>query len=377
MATSNVLANPVARLGIYLAFALTGAVTNLIGPLAPEMQSAWRMSDEQIGQLFSWQFATSTLATLLVGRWLRVSAPVGLALIAIGVWLLGHAPNQNAAVAVATYGAGLGLAIPSINLLIATSTGREQAGSELALLNAFWVLGAAGFPFLLAMLPHARGTALLDAIALTSAAACIFTAWTFGKAGNLEPAEPIGAFRSDSVLFALFFFLYVGAEVGISGWLPAHADRATRSVIGSRIVLAFWGSLLLGRFLTSSLVRRIDQKKILLGSIAVGTIAATVLALAHSEAIILLAAVTTGAAFAPLFPVNLALFTLAGHRAGWVLACAGLGAAVIPWLMGVISTQTGSLRYAVLLPIISLVLLFAIALAYQQTAATVSSIESS
>jgi fucose permease len=321
--TNNVLANPLTRSVIYIAFALTGAVTNLLGPIAPEMESAWQISDAQVGQLFSWQFATSTLATILVGRHLRTSAPFGLALIAIGVYILGHASGQSAAIGVAVYGAGLGLAIPSLNLLVGTGTRRERASSELALLNAVWVGGAAGFPFIHAAFPGVRGTPMLDVIALVAVAASVSTALVFAKQRELISAAQMGAFRSESLLFALFFFLYVGAEVGISGWLPTHANRATGSNIGSQAVVVFWLALLLGRLLTALLVRQRDERKILLGSLILGLIATSVLFLADSKIVVLFAAALTGAGFAPLFPVNLALFARAGHHAGWVLACAG------------------------------------------------------
>jgi FHS family glucose/mannose:H+ symporter-like MFS transporter len=38
------------------------------------------------------------------------------------------------------------------------------------------------------------------------------------------------------------------------------------------------------------------------------------------------------------------------RQAGIVLAVSGLGAASLPWLMGVVSTRTGSLQVALALP---------------------------
>ncbi len=63
---------------------------------------------------------------------------------------------------------------------------------------------------------------------------------------------------------------------------------------------------------------------------------------------------TLGLALAPFFP---ATFGLLLHRqppartAGLILAVSGLGAALFPWLMGVISTHTGSLRTAMAVPV--------------------------
>jgi FHS family glucose/mannose:H+ symporter-like MFS transporter len=38
------------------------------------------------------------------------------------------------------------------------------------------------------------------------------------------------------------------------------------------------------------------------------------------------------------------------RQAGIVLAVSGLGAAALPWIMGVVSTRTGSLQLALALP---------------------------
>jgi FHS family glucose/mannose:H+ symporter-like MFS transporter len=64
-------------------------------------------------------------------------------------------------------------------------------------------------------------------------------------------------------------------------------------------------------------------------------------------------AVLLGLSLAPFFPATWSL--LMGERprarqAGIVLAVSGLGAAALPWMMGVVSTHTGSLQVALALP---------------------------
>jgi FHS family glucose/mannose:H+ symporter-like MFS transporter len=41
------------------------------------------------------------------------------------------------------------------------------------------------------------------------------------------------------------------------------------------------------------------------------------------------------------------------RQAGIVLAVSGLGAAALPWMMGVVSTHTGSLQVALALPFVA------------------------
>jgi fucose permease len=61
-----------------------------------------------------------------------------------------------------------------------------------------------------------------------------------------------------------------------------------------------------------------------------------------------------GLSLAPFFPSTFALLLRqrpAPRTAGLILAVSGLGAALFPWLMGFVSTQTGSLRTAMAVPL--------------------------
>jgi fucose permease len=84
------------------------------------------------------------------------------------------------------------------------------------------------------------------------------------------------------------------------------------------------------------------------------------LAAAHSAWTIGWFAVLLGLSLAPVFPATFAL--LMGERptarqAGIVLAVSGLGAAALPWMMGAVSTGTGSLQVALVLPLAAAVAL--------------------
>jgi MFS transporter, FHS family, glucose/mannose:H+ symporter len=51
--------------------------------------------------------------------------------------------------------------------------------------------------------------------------------------------------------------------------------------------------------------------------------------------------------------------------AGFILAVSGLGAALFPWMMGVLSTQTGSLRVAMAVPWTLAILLLLFSLVFR------------
>ena len=70
----------------------------------------------------------------------------------------------------------------------------------------------------------------------------------------------------------------------------------------------------------------------------------------------------SGLSLAPFFPATWALLMAQGptaRQAGIVLAVSGLGAAALPWMMGVVSTRTGSLQVALALPLAAAAMLLA------------------
>jgi fucose permease len=76
-------------------------------------------------------------------------------------------------------------------------------------------------------------------------------------------------------------------------------------------------------------------------------------------------ALITGLSFATLYPITVARFShrfgIAARTIGAVMfSLASVGPAVMPWMVGVISHATGSLRTGLLLPLGATVVLFLI-----------------
>jgi FHS family glucose/mannose:H+ symporter-like MFS transporter len=72
--------------------------------------------------------------------------------------------------------------------------------------------------------------------------------------------------------------------------------------------------------------------------------------------------VLLGLSLAPFFPSTFALLMRrrpTSRQAGTVIAASGLGAALFPWMMGAVSTHTGSLRLAMGVPLVLAVALLA------------------
>src|SRR5712671_4258432 len=120
-----------------IAFLPTGILQTLLGPMLPILIVRWALNDTQAGNLFLVQFLASLagvqLSGLLLTRWgYRPAFLWGLLLMACGVSTLLLGSSALGMAAVAAYGLGLGLVVPSDNLLIAEIGSSSSSASDAA-----------------------------------------------------------------------------------------------------------------------------------------------------------------------------------------------------------------------------------------------------
>jgi FHS family glucose/mannose:H+ symporter-like MFS transporter len=112
--------------------------------------------------------------------------------------------------------------------------------------------------------------------------------------------------------------------------------------------------LTVGRAVAAALLLRMGERRLMQISLTLSAALGAGLATAHTAIGIASFAVLLGLCLAPVFPASFAILIGKQPRArqvGVVLASSGLGAAALPWLMGVISTHTGSLQIALGVPV--------------------------
>jgi fucose permease len=176
------------------------------------------------------------------------------------------------------------------------------------------------------------------------------------RASAVPGPAPAGMKEATTIAyFAFLAFLYVGIEATVGNWMSTYASRTTAwTFAGSTLAVAvFWAALLLGRALTPVMLTRMPEQRLYRVSVFATIAGVLVLLSAHTPLTILLAAAATGLSLAPLFPLILALFLAeigGSNNAGWVFAVAGMGGAVLSWLTGIVSSDTGSLRIGLLVP---------------------------
>ena len=344
---------------------LAGLGTALLGPILPLLARQWGMLDRQSGLLMMAKFCGSFLGGVTVSGKLRWSLLVGMMAGAVGFGGFAVSPSMSVGcVGLFVGGFGLGQIITSVNIL----AGRRftaHRGSALAMLNFSFSLGAMLSALLAAwLLPRFALRSLLEGFAMLFAVGVVtLIAQMRGTAASAEEfdrasleAEPqMGLSGRAYLYFAALLVLYGGLETCLSGWLTTFALRYGDKTlaVSEYTTLLLWMSLTVGRVGASAVMLRVGEKTVQRWGLGLAAVFTAALAMAHSAVTIAGFAVLLGLSLAPFFPATWALLMAerpTARQAGIVLAVSGLGAAALPWLMGVVSTQAGSLQVALALP---------------------------
>jgi fucose permease len=346
------------------AYVLLGMATTMLGPLLPLLQAQWQLSDRQLGLLFVAQFCGGFAGSMLSGEVTRrrsaaFTGRLGFLLIAAGFAIMPWPQPGTLILGIASYGIGIGLALPSITLTVCALF-RDQPARALNLLNFFWAVGAIAAPGLVLKLVagdlHRLRTTLLAAavLQLPFVLRLPATAEQPAALGRAGVADGLAGRELRLILScALLIFAYVGVENGVAGWMPTFAMRFHGLEAGKIAALQaiFWAAFLLSRLLTAALIRSGDELRLLAPALLTAALGSLILLGGRGEASQVVAALLMGAGFAPVFPTAVSLLTASisdewRPRLGWVYAAGGLGGAAVPYAIGALSNATGNLRSA-------------------------------
>lgn len=354
---------------IHLGFVLAGIVTTLLGPILPVLIMHWRLTDAQAGLFFSAQYFAAlagslTLSTLLVWRGYKVVLVAGFTFIAVGVSLLLHGNHIAGLVFTAVYGYGLGLILSSVNLWVAEVAEEHRAAADLSIVNVAWGTGAIICP---ALVVFAQKSGIVPRMLLgvgvvsVSLAVALALLHVEPRAKSFERSRPVengsAAEKRTFVLMGSFFFLYVGSESSVGGWIAALAKRmgTGHADLWALAPMFFWGGLIAGRVLAPFVLRRVKEERLLGGGLLAGVAGSLALLEVRNFGDIAVCAVAIGLSFAAIYPILVAslvrAFGSGARRVGSIMfAMASLGGAMVPWLVGEISTRTDALRAGLLAP---------------------------
>jgi fucose permease len=360
---------------VHAGFIVAGAVTILLGPILPMLAARWSLKDAETGYFFLAQFLTAILGSAIssyaIPRWgYKKSFLASFCLIGIGVGALGHFEWVGTLAAISIYGAGLGFLSPATNLWIGEAAKTGRAGA-LNLINFSWTAGAMLCPFLVALTSGANHLNYL-LYGFTVAAAALAAASVFlpldlpviveSPAANESASSAPTSFLALTVLFGVVFFLHLGSENALGGWVASYSHRILDPNSRAWIITPslFWGGLLAGRAVAPSILKRVSEILVVQFALAIAIVGVAILISANGFGGIAAGTFIAGAGVAPVFASLMSWMVraygpAARALAGQLLGVGILGGACVPWGVGILSTHFGSLKYGLALVLFTLV----------------------
>ena len=225
-------------------------------------------------------------------------------------------------------------------------------------------------PFLVALALRAHrpdlfflGTAAALLVLMSLLAGSRFVPDTREEVASPNGPAKVWTIRILPLICAVFFF-YVGVETCFGNWVATYARRLSPENSALDIITPsfFWGALLLGRALAPFVLRFCRETKLASMGLTLALVGGIGLVSARGLKLIEVSCVLTGLGLASIYPITVSLlrrwFGEATRRAsGAVFSSGNVGGAVLPWMLGVVSTYSGSLRLAFLVPLLGVLLL--------------------
>ena len=365
------------KLVLHIVFFLSGIATVLIGQVLPVLIHRFSLSDLQAGYLFPAQIlvgaVTGNYLSGYIGRRTGyISASViGCFLMTAGLLLM-NSPNYWICVAgFVANGLGTGLTLPAINLLVLEMT-EGNAAAALSILNFCWGTGAiVSKPFVdrIGSPESIFFPTLVLAIAVAIGGLALFLAAREGIVrspvydSHSEPSTPVWQ-TGLAWAIAMFNFVHVGFESGISGWLTTYSDRLDPAS-ASRLIsptLLYFGFFVLGRGVLPAMFRFVSENAVFLVNLVLMLCGLVVSLTAISTLQLGIGAAMAGLGTSVIFPMNVARFGRifgpdASRRAMPFFLAGTLGSAVLSWLIGFLSDRVGSLRLGMMTLMVSVAFL--------------------
>jgi len=363
-------------LAAYASFFPIGIATVLLGPMLPALSARWSLNYSQAGALFTAQYLGSTSAVVFSGwlvhkRGYRFAIKSGLLLATAGLALLLSGPEIVGIVCIAAYGAGLGLAVPAANILVAEVNPHRRSAS-LNILNFCWSAGAVSCPFLAAFAVNRHRVSLFFEL-VAALMLLVLVGILLMPASVTEPRTKQAGTESAGIQWkhkaiiplAALFFVYVGTENAFGGWVATFAKSLGSMSTAMSLMTPsfFYSSLMIGRWVAPFLLRRIDEVWLARGGLILSCAGMGGMIVSHSLSSVLISASVAGFGTASVYPITIALlsreFGPAASQVGSLMfTLSNIGGGLLPWSSGIVSTRLGTLKAGLAVPLIGSALMF-------------------
>jgi MFS transporter, FHS family, glucose/mannose:H+ symporter len=347
------------KIFLHAGFFLSGIATVIIGQLLPIMKEKFVLNDEQLGNFFPAQFAGSLIGTFLTNwfgkrnRFLLASL-TGCLLMSGGVLMLNFGSYELCLFGFFVNGLGIGLTLPSINMLI-LELNPTRSAAALSVLNFFWGVGAiVSQPFVDFF---ARGTNIFTPTVILS-----IVLFAIGLALALMPKEieqkPSASGEEEidfsipiwtnpmAWMIAFFNFIHVGYESAMGGWLKTYTQRVEDGAALNLLppITLYFIFFVVGRGAAPFFFRFLNENKMLFLSLLTILLGMGILLSARNVWLLSVGAAIAGFGTSSVFPTNMSRFTKifgasASRRMTPFFICGTLGAAFTTWFIGYVSNR--------------------------------------
>jgi MFS transporter, FHS family, glucose/mannose:H+ symporter len=370
------LHSPVRTLGVlHLVFALTGILHVVGGALLPSLVMRFHLSDSDSGLLFLLYYAGTSIGALLC-RWNYArTITLGFVFIVCCCVAVVGAPGPLLPSAFLLLGISVGIPMSAVSLYVGRAF-PDRCASILTSLNFSWSVGALAAPLIAAqILVHHTYRAAYLLFAVMAIAAALTCGLLLKEAPeNEQPPNEAHSYSGLALIliFALAAFLEVGVENTAAAWLPTYVLRSAEKgiAVAAASSALYWFGFLSSRGLCSFVLLRVAQARVFRVAVFTAIVSASLLFAVTSVAGRGVAMFLLGAALAPIYPLVIAGSFSRVRRtsdARWILATAGFGGSVLPWLAGIISAHSGSLRVGMLVIPGALLLMVFVFPAFRET----------
>ncbi len=335
----------------FAGFVLIGIAAGLQGTALAFLIERFGIAPDQGGIFITLFTVGTTTGTYFIGRLLdRVNARVvawsGVFFLGVGALIVSAATSSVwAFVALTFYGFGFGSMLVCGNVLVVRMSAPNSAPALNALSVCFALGGIVGPEITTAILVRAD---VATAYALFAAAAFLMLPIML-MVNVMPPARIVQTEGIDTripltpiILFAAFFMVYTGAEIGFTSWIYTQMHNVAGLTVqeAARAVSLFWIGMVVGRLIGIPLTRRVRDEVILIGASALLSLTVALLLMFATNPLISMIAVALFGLFAgPIFSSALAMVGrrfpyAAGSISGTLLALGNIGVGVLPFVQG-------------------------------------------
>jgi len=375
---------------IFLTFFVISFLTNIIGPLVPDIIDSFDLSYTLVAILpFAFFIAYGIFSIpsgILVEKYHEKKVMIGAFVVAFfGALLLAVYPNYlTAVISLFMIGSGMAGLQVVINPLLREAGGEEHYAFNATLAQLIFGLASFLSPLVYSNIvlnlqnPSRDLNILLESLEVLVPENLLWISmyWLFAAITvlmiliiflsrfprvELTEEEKVGALETHLellknpvvVLFFLGIFTYVGTEQGVANWISEFLNTYhgyDPQTVGAQTVSWFWGMMTAGGLLGILLLKLIDSRYVLIG-FTIGAVVALTVALFGTGGAARIAFPLVGFTSSVMYPVifSLALNSVEEHHGSFsgILVSAIIGGAVIPLIIGGLADLAG-LRFGLL-----------------------------